>query len=206
MRREHNVEQSYVDWLKSLGCVVYLPLTEGDLQDKISGNTLVVNNNRVTWDNNVGMYLFNAGSSSSSPAATLQTICDSSTFANGVMTIMGIVKRGSSYGTVGGGSSPWNENCKGTNNNVTADTGYWSDNVMKRATIIKTNPSKRLAYQDGIKILDDTYTPVIDSLIPLRLVAYSGWGYTNATIYEREVMFFNQELDLSTIKRIQGIE
>ena len=44
MRREHELEQSYIDWLKSLGCVVYLPLSEGDLQDKISGNTLVVNN------------------------------------------------------------------------------------------------------------------------------------------------------------------
>ena len=40
MRREHIISESYIDWLKSLGCLVYIPFTE-DMQDKISGISCV---------------------------------------------------------------------------------------------------------------------------------------------------------------------
>lgn len=58
-RRNYKVEQSYIDWLKSLGCVLYLPLTQGDLQDKISGAYLIANQGAsITWDNSKGAYHF----------------------------------------------------------------------------------------------------------------------------------------------------
>lgn len=58
-RRNYKVEQSYIEWLKSLGCVLYLPLTEGDLQDKISGVSLIANQNAsITWDSAEGAYKF----------------------------------------------------------------------------------------------------------------------------------------------------
>lgn len=51
MRREHNTEQSYIDWLKSLGCVFYAPLTEFETRDLISGSQMQQGNNgTVTWD------------------------------------------------------------------------------------------------------------------------------------------------------------
>ena len=51
MRREHNTEQSYIDWLTSLGCVFYAPLTEFETRDLISGSQMQQGNNgTVTWD------------------------------------------------------------------------------------------------------------------------------------------------------------
>jgi hypothetical protein len=61
MRRESKSEQSYIDWLKSIGCVLYLPLTQdGDLQDRISGASLQYTGigTQAYWDANEGMYVF----------------------------------------------------------------------------------------------------------------------------------------------------
>lgn len=40
MKREYKIRQSYVDWLKSLGCLIYIPFTN-DLQDKIGGTSCI---------------------------------------------------------------------------------------------------------------------------------------------------------------------
>ena len=57
--REHNTEQSYVDWLKSLGCVFYAPLTENESHDLISGSQMQQGNNgTVTWDANAQAWFF----------------------------------------------------------------------------------------------------------------------------------------------------
>ena len=39
-KREHTTAQSYIDWLKSLGCVFYAPLIQGDTRDYISGQDI----------------------------------------------------------------------------------------------------------------------------------------------------------------------
>lgn len=39
MKREYKSELSYIDWLKSLGCIAYLPLSNNDFTEYISGNT-----------------------------------------------------------------------------------------------------------------------------------------------------------------------
>ena len=58
MRREAK-QQSYIDWLKSLGCVFYAPLTEHDSSDNISGQPMQQGNNgTVTWDSNEGAWYF----------------------------------------------------------------------------------------------------------------------------------------------------
>ena len=43
-RREHITSQSYIDWLKSLGCLIYIPFTN-DLQDKIGGTSCIPTGN-----------------------------------------------------------------------------------------------------------------------------------------------------------------
>lgn len=58
-RREHNIEESYIDWLKSLGCVFYSPLTETETRDLISGSQMQQGNNgTVTWDASKGAWYF----------------------------------------------------------------------------------------------------------------------------------------------------
>lgn len=64
-RRQHFLnDESYTDWLKSIGCLIYLPLSQGDLQDKITGNYLTLSGNgSLTWDNSQQMYLCTTPSS-----------------------------------------------------------------------------------------------------------------------------------------------
>lgn len=61
MRREAK-QQSYIDWLKSIGCVFYAPLTQGDITDHIGGgscsNSQSGDGGTITWDPNEGAYLF----------------------------------------------------------------------------------------------------------------------------------------------------
>ena len=58
-RREHITSQSYIDWLKSLGCVFYAPLTEFETRDLISGSQMQQGNNgTVTWDANEQAWFF----------------------------------------------------------------------------------------------------------------------------------------------------
>jgi hypothetical protein len=57
--REHITSQSYIDWLKSLGCVFYAPLTEFETRDLISGSQMQQGNNgTVTWDANEQAWYF----------------------------------------------------------------------------------------------------------------------------------------------------
>lgn len=59
MRREHTASQSYIDWLKSMGCVFYAPLTENETRDLISGSQMQQGNNgTVTWDANEQAWFF----------------------------------------------------------------------------------------------------------------------------------------------------
>ena len=58
-RREHITSQSYIDWLKSMGCVFYAPLTEFETRDLISGSQMQQGNNgTVTWDANEQAWFF----------------------------------------------------------------------------------------------------------------------------------------------------
>ena len=58
-RSEHITSQSYIDWLKSMGCVFYAPLTKFDTRDLISGSQMQQGNNGiVTWDTNEQAWFF----------------------------------------------------------------------------------------------------------------------------------------------------
>lgn len=58
MRREAK-QQSYIDWLKSLGCVFYAPLTQNDLTDHIGGTTGVpvnASSGNLVWNSSQNAY------------------------------------------------------------------------------------------------------------------------------------------------------
>lgn len=58
MKRQHTKLESYIDWLKSLGCVFYAPLDQDNgLKDLISGiDGTVVTGSSAVYDNNEGCY------------------------------------------------------------------------------------------------------------------------------------------------------
>lgn len=62
-KRHHCPSQSYVDWLKSLGCVFYAPLIEGDTRDYISGQDITIIRS-VTWNLSENAYYFQFTSTS----------------------------------------------------------------------------------------------------------------------------------------------
>ena len=66
MKREHITSQTYIDWLKSLGCVFYAPLdAENGLNELIQGWTPNINQNMTcVWDANEQAYLLTGNSSS----------------------------------------------------------------------------------------------------------------------------------------------
>ena len=70
MKREHIFDKGDLPpFYEDL--VFYAPLTEGDLSDHISGNTMsVLSPGGVAWDGNMGMYLFNGAA----PARTFKTL------------------------------------------------------------------------------------------------------------------------------------
>lgn len=54
MKREHNIEQSYIDWLKSIGCVNYFPFLT-DNTDVISLTTATLNGSVGNYDSTKGL-------------------------------------------------------------------------------------------------------------------------------------------------------
>lgn len=56
-KRHYNIEQGGWNPLTDPTLIFYAPMSNGDLTDHISGNSLtMVNQSKVTWDSNVGMY------------------------------------------------------------------------------------------------------------------------------------------------------
>lgn len=86
MKREHYKEQSYIEWLKSLGCLVYLPLSaDGDLQDRISGIDIVRDIGSFQWNTTKQMYQFNVPASYGG-AAVLRNSFDKTMFTTDSLT------------------------------------------------------------------------------------------------------------------------
>lgn len=61
MRREHTSSSIMPDVPFAEDLVFYAPLTEGDLTDHVSGETLIYPSGSVNWDSTEQMYLFNKG-------------------------------------------------------------------------------------------------------------------------------------------------
>lgn len=210
MRREHFIKQSYIDWLKSIGCVLYLPLSENDFEDKISGNSLVYTGSglQASWDSQNNMYIF-TGPTYHSISYTLNTGWSASTFPTNSVTVMTTFKKVS---TSGNGSFM----CVGDyipignatmQSGGTSDVSRWNGNLTKCAYSL--SPSGRWFYLDGS--LENTwgaYSP----FLPNNWGGYSWFvgsyiGYNSGcSVLIKDVMMFNNVLDLATIRKIQGYE
>lgn len=213
MIREHITSQSYIDWLKSLGCVLWLPFAEdGDLNDRISGNDLQRGSDTTgyfAWDNNQQMMYFHAPSQQRRKSYTLQTGWNNSTFPTNGFTNLSTIKRKTTSGyafyfLVGSGYSVPCGACM--TYNASANMSNWGNNLHKQAYYFGAD--NRKYYNDGA--LYNTYS----SHAPYLPSNWGNYDYfvgqgsdsNYGEVYVKDLMMFNRELTLSEIRKIQGYE
>lgn len=221
-RRQHFLnDESYTDWLKTLGCVLYLPLgASGDLQDRISGLSIQLSGNgSMVWDSSEQMYKVTHPSSGVySYVGILGNGMSSSLFQDNIFTTIHTVKvvtnsanryfntidpNGNTNDTVGALSASYNS---------TGRTNAWPRTVTNVAYVCDHSNSVRHFYQDGG--LFGTFSEYSGQL-PSNWSS-SGTGITigknrtqyfySSEYYMKEVYLFNTALPLSTIRKIQGYE
>jgi hypothetical protein len=208
----------YIEWLKSLGCLTWLPLTEGDLEDKITETTLTLSGNgAMAWDAEVGMYKFSTPSTVGQYVAILSNGLSASQFANNIFTILSIFQKVTSSSSAFYAEQP---SLISTNTNTAASiaTALYG-NTSKSSSIpsgthnfAKTIKSdSRVFYYDGA--VNGTYAGYAPHLPSNWSVSANGiyLGYrfnsgNNVTYYMKDYYIFNTELPLETIRQIQGYD
>lgn len=220
MRREHKSE-SYIDWLKNLGCLVYLPLSaNGDLQDRISGLSLQLTGwGSMVWDNNQQMYKVTHPSSGTfNYVALLDNGLASSQFQNDNYTvlqnIMRVTNSSSKYVNTISPLANHADTCAATSAtwNGTGRTNVFPSTLANCGYICNHTQSNRSSIQNGA-----LYMTVSESspYLPSNWVM-NGTGVTigcnritqnySTQYYISEIYLFNTVLDLTTIRKIQGYE
>lgn len=222
MSRRHHNELDYIEWLKSLGCIIYLPLSEeGDLQDRISGLSLqLTEQGSMTWDGSQQMYKITQPNSGFQYVAKLNNGLDNNSFPNDNFTTLHSVKRitNSSSKTLNTLSpqSVDGDTCAATaaTYNGTGRSNAFPSTIANVAYVTNNDQRNRSLYQNG-----ELYTTTTEYLpyLPSNWVM-NGTGFTigccrvatssyyGVQFYMKEVYLFNTVLDLQTIRKIQGYE
>lgn len=221
MKREHSIEQSYIDWLKSIGCLVWLPL-HGDLQDKISGLYLQpTGSGSLQYDSGVDMYRLKSpstygGTSNTSYVAFLENSLSSADFPTDCYTVCSKNKRIStsgvctSFGLISGNYSYAGE--FSASYNMTQGLQSWPNTSFDFGAVVNHLNQTRQYYQNCT--LYGSYAEA-SSILPSNWVATRngmclGYAYdysrTNKECYISDFYLFNTALDLTTIRKIQGYE
>lgn len=213
-KREHYKGQSYIDWLKSLGCVLWLPFAyDGDLNDRISGNDLQRGSDTTgffAWDNNQQMMYFHSPSYTSVKSYTLQTNWNAATFPSNAFCVLTTFKRKSTSGYAFHflvGNTYEKPVGAAILYNASANLANIDNNIHKSAFYF--SPITRRYFQDGNQYATySAYAPYLpqswgsyDYFVGGYLYAYLGIEY-----YVKDIMIFNRELTLSEIRQIQEYE
>lgn len=209
----------YIQWLKSLGCLVYLPLSaDGDLVDRISGLSLQLSGNgSMTWDNAQQMYKIHTPATQYQYVASLENGMTGSDFPSNSFTVATTFKKITNAGY----PNITQLSPKSTDDNtiVSLPPSY---NASSNVTIYPTyvlklakseSATERKFYQQGT--LYTTLSPA-PQVLPSNWVMASGGGlvigmvrqaispYTNKEYYLAEVYLFDGVLTLDQIRTIQG--
>ena len=210
MRRERGPLEDYVKWLKSIGCVLYLPFGEnGDMTDRISGNGLVYTGTgtQAQWDPVEGMYLF-TGPQYHTITYTLQTGWSAATFATNEVTVLTTFRKHPNTGQGNGiffdcgNYTPIGCACM---QNGTAVLGSWNNNLYQCAYALSS--SGRWLYDNGALLA--TYGAHLPYL-PANWGGYSWYvgSYNSANngrkVYVKDIMMFNRVLSAAEVAIFHG--
>lgn len=212
MKREHKSEQGYIDWLKSIGCLIYLPLSEGDLQDKITGNYITLTGNgSLTWDSTQQMYLCTTSSSTGRYVGSLPFPYNYSDFAENKLTKLWTYKRKTTYGQFCNLSSLSNNPGALTNGGtamLTLNLSAWDSNVGK-LLVIEGDP-RMIYFNESFSGQYAVYTPNLPSnwadnanMIYIGITPNS--NYTSKQVYMKDCLFFNRALSDSEIQKLYSV-
>lgn len=206
MKREHIKSESYIDWLKSLGCVLFLPLTYGDLQDKISGSHMAYTGNgaQLYWSSSESMYVF-TGPSYHVISYTLDNGWSPATFPTNEFTVLTTFKKKSTSGNgqilICGNYAPLGGAIM---QNGTSVMSNWNNNLYKCAYALSS--SGRWLYDNGALFATyGAYTPYLPNNWGGYSWAVGSYNTQNSgrEVYIKDVLIFNKVLDLQTIRKIQ---
>ena len=209
MKREYNISDSYIDYLKSLGCVLYLPLgADRDLKDYISGNNLVpTGTGSIVWDNTLQMYVITTPNSYNVKIATLDSLIPisdwSADIVSGSIQMQKVSNGGYSeifcVGDYNGCLYPTAAN-RQTNN-----LNSWTSGLHDSGMVFKSN--RRVWYEDGAQARSDTYggrAPHSWAASKEFFIGSSSSNTRNTSIAVANIMLFNKELSLADYRKING--
>lgn len=217
MKREHKIEQNYIEWLKSLGCVVYLPLSEGDLKDYISGVNIVQDAGSFEWNTSKQMYQFNMPSYYGG-AAVLRNNFGSDMFSTDSYTFCVHFKKLQNLSGARNilvnknqvGFANFNAGYNGSSNITNFPNDYYYASTL-------TSDEIMIQYQQGqfytevnvstsIYINKPSEWTINQNDKGLWLGCYTGNSSQSGSYCMGDIYIFDGVLDLQTIKIIQGIE
>ena len=217
--RHHCPPPTYIDWLKSLGCLVYLPLSEnGDLQDKISEVSLqLTGQGSMVWDNNQMMYKITQPSSGTfNYVAYLNNGLNTSLFPNSNYTslhnILMVTNASNKHCTTISPKSNNGETCMATSATweTTARTNAFPRTLSYCGYVCNHTQSNRSWYQNGVQAYTATeyanYLPSnwVMNGTGITIGCIRSYQNTSVQFYVGEIYLFNTALDLATIRTIQG--
>ena len=236
MRREHNkAEQSYIGWLKSLGCVFYAPLDqEHGMTDLISGVTGTVppanTNCSITWDNTLQMYVIdnqcpyyaglwwdglNMFPNAVNGSTLMRNVAKTMLFTVRFITDPAYNYCNSVIGIGGGDNGQTYNVSTGSSRQLAEYLAPYMQVGLRAGTTAKIG-----LVRDGLKIWllydgawysqnnNDTWNQVYYTRFGQRMcIANISNGNGSRThIAGKDAYVFNTALDLATIRKIQGYE
>lgn len=218
-RRRLLDNDGYIAWLKSIGCLLYLPLSyNGDLTDRISGQSLILSGNgSMVWNVAEQMYMFTMPSVLNASIAELHSSLTKTDFPtnnySSLITMKMITNSSSkAYYTL----SPMSTDATTIASTSASSAGNRYSNmfphyVCKHAYVSDHSTGQRRYYYDGV--LTNTLAEYAGFLPSNWVMSGTGAIFGNSIAatcygtqyYAKEVYLFNVALDIDTIKQIQQI-
>lgn len=209
--------RDYVEWLKSLGCLVYLPLSsQGDLTDRISGLSLqLTGDGSLTWDSNKGMYLLTYPSTEGH-TAHLSNGLNGNSFTTGGLTTLCVAEKGNYLSSTNYNSAFSVHGEQETQNGLACIQYLGSGSAPnipsgthRYAKTMAPN-GDRVLYYDGSAQSFFYYAPQMpSSWTTTQDGIMLGWanhqGRYGAQIYIKELYIFDGALPSATINKIQQL-
>lgn len=222
LRRRVAASTDYITWLKSLGCICWLPLgSEGDLLDRISEKNLgLTGNGSMVWDSDKGMYHFTTPASKSQYVAILDNGMNASSFPDDEFTTIVTLEKITSSSTryFNGAMSPIS-NVDSTQvsmmpaYNGTGKTSSWPTGIQKLAKTQSSDRAYAIYYNGGLNVSGNSasgYMPsewsVGSSGLCVCIARNSNQTTTNVQIYIKDIYIFNKVLTVEQIRQIQGYD
>lgn len=221
--REHITSQSYIDWLKSIGCVFYCAF-DGltGTKDLINDKPLIMSGyGSIAYDSGKDMYRITTPTGQGQDIGYWDNGIGIDTFPNDDYSALYTAQRiTTSSSKAMHGVTPYSNNfrtCQALDMlyNGTSSCASWPADVTKVAASFCTTQGWRKYYQNGAlfgsytifsQFQPSNWMILGNHLCLARTPVDSNASHRDVSLYIGETYIFNTALDLATIRKIQGYE